>query len=205
MIRINLLGVERKQQRRAAAFDVGRQITLLCSLILVAAALGVGYWFLSLRQASAQMDADVAAAQSQAAQLKSILGEVEKFEARKKRLQDRVALIEQLRGGQSIPVQMLDHVSRSLPDMLWLTSMEQKDAAVTIEGRSTTLIGLSDFVANLGNGALFKKPIEIVDSQVQATGAGAAALELIQFTVKADLATPPAGAAAPAAATPARR
>lgn len=198
MIRINLLGVERKQARRPAAFDVGRQITLLCSLILVAAAFGIGWWFLSLRQASAQMDADLAAAQNQAARLRSILSEVEAFDARKKRLQERVALIEQLRSGQSVPVQMLDHVSRSVPDMLWLTEMEQNGATVTIQGRSTTLIALSDFVGNLGNGALFKKPIEIVDSQTDTTPTQTRGPELIRFTVKAELATAPAASAGPA-------
>ena len=82
-------------------------------------------------------------------------------------LQQRVALIEQLRSGQSVPVQLLDHVSKSLPDMLWLTDLEQKGDDVTIEGRSTTLIALSDFVGNLGTSALLKKPIEIVNSQVE--------------------------------------
>ena len=38
--------------------------------------------------------------------------------------------------------------------MLWLTTMEQKEGQVTIEGRSTTLIALSDFVGNLGNSPL---------------------------------------------------
>ena len=203
MIRINLLGVERKQTRRPAAFDIGRQITLLCSLILVVAAAGIGWWFLSLRQESAQVDADIVTAQQQIAQLRSIISEVEQFEGRKKQLQDRVVLIEQLRNGQSIPVHMLDHVSRSLPDMLWLTQMEQQGADVTIQGLSTTLIALSDFVGNLGSGALFKKPIEIVDSQSDVQGARGG-LELIKFTVKAQLAAPPAGTPAPAAA-PGRR
>jgi type IV pilus assembly protein PilN len=201
MIRINLLGVERKQTRRPATFNIGRQITLLCSLILLVAAAGIGWWFLSLRQESAQVDADIVTAQQQIAQLRSIINEVEQFEGRKKQLQDRVVLIEQLRNGQSIPVHMLDHVSRSLPDMLWLTQMEQQGADVTIQGLSTTLIGLSDFVGNLGSGSLFKKPIEIVDSQSDEQGLRGGP-ELIKFTVKAQLAAPPAGT--PAAA-PGRR
>src|SRR5678815_210255 len=85
-------------------------------------------------------------------------------------LLQRVALIEQLRSGQSVPVQLLDHVSRSLPDMLWLTEMVQEGDAVTISGQSTTLIALSDFVGNLGNGALLQKPIELVNSQVATVG-----------------------------------
>jgi Tfp pilus assembly protein PilN len=82
--------------------------------------------------------------------LQSIIREVNVFEQQRAALQQRVALIEQLRGGQSIPVQLLDVVSKSVPDMLWLTDLEQKGSDVTIQGQSTTLISLSDFVNNLG-------------------------------------------------------
>ena len=117
-------------------------------------------------------------------------------EEQRARLQERVALIEQLRSGQSIPVQLLDHVSRSLPDMLWLTSMQQQAEQITIQGRSTTLIALSDFVGNLAGGDLLQRPIEIVNSQVApATGFGAQAIpELVDFTVSAQINLPSAAA-----------
>jgi Tfp pilus assembly protein PilN len=99
-----------------------------------------------------------------------------------------------------MPVQLLDHVSHSLPDTLWLTRLEEAGPNVTIEGRSTTLIALSDFVANLGSSALLKKPVEIVNSQVEPTpDPKSTGGDVIRFTVKATLAetaaTAPAGAA----------
>ena len=167
MIRINLLGVERKQVRaRRPSFDIGQRLTVACSLILVGSLLGVGYWYWTLSEASTRVDREIAAAQTEAARLRSLLTEVQQFEARRAQLTQRVQLIEQLRGGQSVPVQLLDHVSRSLPDMLWLTSMVQNGPELTIQGRSTTLIALSDFVGNLGNNPLLIKPIEIVNSEV---------------------------------------
>ena len=195
MIRINLLGTERQKTRKAPSIDLGQRLTLACSMILVFAVAGIGWWFWSLRAESARVDAEIVAKKQEAARLQSLLGEVAKFEAQRGQLQQRVQLIEELRGGQSVPVQLLDHVSKSLPDMLWLTDMEQDGGAVTIKGRSTTLIALSDFVGNLGNTALLKKPIEIIDSQVEASraaGTGPAAqataqVELINFTVKAEL------------------
>jgi hypothetical protein len=99
-------------------------------------------------------------------------------------------------------VQLLDIVSKSLPDMLWLTDLEQKGSDVTIQGQSTTLIALSDFVGNLGGTPLLQKPIEIVDSKVETvtptgqpdkSGAG---VDLIKFTVRATLANGPKTAAA---------
>jgi type IV pilus assembly protein PilN len=206
MIRINLLGVERQKTRKALTFDIGAQLTLLCSLILVVAALGIGWWYWSLTQASAQLDQELAAAQQEAARLQSLLGEVQQFEQRRGQLQQRVALIEQLRRGQSAPVQLLDHVSRSMPDTLWLTEMEQTGKTVTINGRSTTLIAISDFIVNLTNSPLLKKPVEIVNSQVEAQAAGApAGTDVIKFSIKAQIADPaaPAPAGTPAVAIPA--
>lgn len=199
MIRINLLGVDRQKTKKAAIFDVEKQITLACSLILVAAAAGIGWWYWSLNETSTRIDQELIATEQERARLQSLLAEVRQFEGQRAQLQQRVALIEQLRSGQGIPVQLLDHVSRSLPDMLWLTQMIQEGDAVPIEGQSTTLIALSDFVGNLGNGNLLQKPIELVNSQVE-NSSGATpqqgSVDLIRFTVKAQLAPKaPAGAA----------
>lgn len=200
MIRINLLGVERKPTKTAVTFNLSQQAPLVCLVLILAAAGGTGYWFWSLRQASTRVDADTAAANREAARLKSLLVEVTQFETRSKQLQERVQLIESLRAGQSVPVQLLDHISRSLPDMLWLTDMNQDGNAVTIQGRSTTLIALSDFVGNLGSNALLQKPIEILTSQVEpgeTSKNGQASPDLISFTVRATLAGAPAAEATP--------
>jgi len=201
MIRINLLGVERQKARKVIAFDQAQQITVACSLILVLTAAGIGWWYWSLNQASQQVDTELAAAQQEAARLRTVLTAVRNFETTRAQLQQRVTLIEQLRRGQSVPVELLDHISRSLPDMLWLTEMDETGSNLTITGLSTTLIAVSDFVANLGNSTLLKKPIDIVNTEVQSTPSGAAgtpaAPDVIKFTVKAQLAD--AGGAAPAA------
>jgi type IV pilus assembly protein PilN len=192
MIRINLLGIERTRVRKTIAFDIGQRLTLAAGLIVAIGVLVIGWWYLAISRESAQLDTELAAAQQEAARLRTLLTEVQQFEAQREQLRQRVTLITQLRSGQSIPVQLLDHVSRSLPDMLWLTTMEQAGDQLTLEGRSTTLIALSDFVGSLGTGTLLQKPIEIVESQVQpATKTGTQATpELIQFTVRAKVNVP---------------
>jgi hypothetical protein len=70
--------------------------------------------------------------------------------------------------------------------------MKQDGPSLTIEGRSTTLVALSDFVGNLGNNDVLQKPIEIVNSQTEANGsvakAGQQPTELIKFSVRAQVA-----------------
>jgi Tfp pilus assembly protein PilN len=194
MIRINLIGVER-QTKKAVSFDLSQQVPAVCALMVLLTAGGTGWWYWSLRQESRRLDAEVSAANREVARLKSALSEVQKFEARSALLQERVKLIEQLRSGQAVPVQLLDHISRSVPESLWLTVLQQDGATVTIEGRSTTLIALSDFVGNLGSSAVLQKPIEIVSSQVEpgdaAKGAavkgGVPVPDLISFVVRAQV------------------
>lgn len=197
MIRINLLSGERKKAIRTTAFDSSTRISLACGLVLVLGASGIGWWYWSLLQESTQVEQDIVSAQQEVARLRPIIAEVAQFESQRQRLQQRVQLIGQLRKGQGVPVQMLDQVSRSLPDMLWLTSMQQNGADLTLEGRSTTLVALSDFVGNLGTNSFFKKPIEIIDSKVETETQGQAdgkALDVIRFTVKAQLVAAPGGA-----------
>src|SRR5678816_905420 len=105
MIRINLLGGERQKAKTAIRFDVGQQLTALCGLLVVAAIGGIGFWYWSLARQSAQLDAQIATKQREAARINTVLAEVKTFEDRKATLQARVSLIERLRQGQTVPVQ----------------------------------------------------------------------------------------------------
>ncbi len=183
MIKINLLAVERTAKRKAKSFQIGQKATIGSSLILVAAALLVGWWYVSLKNVSADLDQQIADAQRETIRLQSVIKQVQQFEARRVQLQQRVTLIEQLRKGQTGPVHLLDVVSRSLPDSMWLTEMKQTGDSLSIDGQVTTLTGLSDFVSSLESSGLFTGPVEIVDSQAQTVAAGSP--ELIKFTVRA--------------------
>jgi len=192
MIRINLISQTREKPRRrapaASLVGSGQKITVACTLILALAALGVGWWYWSLHTEAAKLTDDIAAAEAETKRLQALIVQVRQFETRKAQLQERVTLIETLRRGQSSPVHVLDAISRSVPDMLWLTQLDQKGPDLTIEGRCMNLTSISDFVDNLGRSGWFKKPVEIVNSQVETGAAGAA--ELIKFTVKAQVVSP---------------
>ena len=189
MIRINLLGVERTKTRKLPTFTVqAQQLTIACSLVLVASAAGIGWWFWTLRQTAAQVEIDITTAQQEQVRLQSVLAEVKQFEARRSQLQQRVQLIEQLRAGQTLPVQLLDHISRSVPEMLWLTEMEQKEDVLTIQGRANTITATSDFVANLANSELLVKPLDM-RNEIETLAATQAqpGVELYKFTVRASV------------------
>ena len=183
MIKINLLTVDRERAKRKAKFEVGQKVTVACSLILVAAALVVGWWFWSLQRDSADLDQQIADAQRETQRLQNVIQQVAQFEARRAQLQQRVTLIEELRKGQTGPVHLLDQISKALPEAMWLTDLKQTGNEITIEGRCSSLNSLSDFVSGLEASNLFERPVEIVDSRVEA--AAGAMPELIRFSVRA--------------------
>ncbi len=186
MIRINLLAVDRERTKRKSKFPIVDKTTLGCGLILVLAALGIGWWYWSLQNESADLDQQIADAQRETVRLQGVIRQVRQFEDRRAQLQQRVTLIEQLRKGQTGPVHLVDQVSRSLPDAMWLLDLKQTANDVVIDGRCTTLTALSDFVSSLEGSAYFDRPVEIVDSAVEPAAAGGGA-QLIRFSVKGRL------------------
>ncbi len=183
MIRINLVGAERRGAKAGGRrFDLAQKMTVIGSLIVLVTVLLLGWRYWALGQQEAQLAADFDAARREESRLGEVLTQVTVFEQQRAQLQERVALIDELRRGQNAPVHMIDQISRSLPEMTWLVSLEQKDYDVTIEGRSTSLSALSDFVGNLEATRYFQRPVEIVESEVvrgQKDGA-----DLISFTIR---------------------
>jgi type IV pilus assembly protein PilN len=182
LIKINLLAVDRDRAKRKSKFPVGDKVTVGCSLILVATALVVGWWYWSLQNESKDLDQQIADAQRETARLQSVIVQVQQFEARRAQLQQRVTLIEALRKGQTGPVHLLDQVSKSLPDTMWLTELKQTNNDIVIDGKCISLTALSDFVSALEASSYFERPVEIVDSTVEPSTPTAP--ELIRFTVK---------------------
>ena len=105
------------------------------------------------------------------------------LEAQRVQSQQRVLLIDELRRRQTAPVHIIDQISRSLPELTWLTSLRQDGYSVTLEGQCSSLTALSDFVGNLEATRYFARPVEIVMSEMVAGQGGAA--EVIRFTIKA--------------------
>jgi type IV pilus assembly protein PilN len=187
MIRINLLTTERKTAKAASkgfSAGPGQKMMVLGSLILVIVIAGLGWRYWALGQMAARLEAEIENAKREEARLQEILRQVKEFEARKAVLQARLDLIDSLRQGQNAPVHMVDQVSRALPDMTWLTQMNQSPDGytLTIQGRCLTLTSLSDFIGNLEGSRYFIRPVEIVESAV-VPGDGKTP-DLIQFTIR---------------------
>ena len=202
MIRINLLSVEKPIAATASrgpkfTLNVSEKAGPIAALFVLAGCAGyIALDYLNLQQQDVALHQELVAARAEKARLQPILREVARFESQKKDLQQRVNLIEELRQNQVGPVHLLDQISRSMPDRLWLLDMKQTASEVTLDGKTSTLSSLADFVANLEASGYFAKPVEISNSEEEKSNE----TDLIKFTVKATFEMPGAKKPAPAPA-----
>lgn len=155
-----------------------------------------GYWYYQNTQREA-IETQVAAAQSELVRLKDAASLVERTNERKNELSERLALIDRLRASKRAPVSLLETVSYSVPDGLWLLEIKQAAATVQIDGRATSITAITDFTERLQNSGYFMRPVEIMSTATEAMDD----VSLVRFAVKAEVVPPQSPAEAAAAPT----
>lgn len=174
MIKINLLSEGKRAAVRKAkpsalkmeGQDIGQWMLILGLLV------GVAVWGLFFWLAKADLkekEAEVAAAQTQVNQLASVIKEVEEYKAKKAELERKIGVIKDLKANQVGPVRVMDYVSRALPELLWLDSMDMKASDIHIEGRAFNTNAVANFIENLDKVPEFDEPT-LVSTEEQSGG-----------------------------------
>jgi type IV pilus assembly protein PilN len=149
MIRINLLASGAKARKAKPQYDVRAQVLLGVGVILI---IVTGCWWYA-----STLDSEIEARQeekrekeSQVAQLKEQVKKVQDFEQKKKLLEDKNRIIDQLEQSRMGPVKALDHVSQSIePLKIWLTRLGVSSDTVELEGKALTNDDVVEFANNL--------------------------------------------------------
>lgn len=125
--------------------------------LIVSGLLGVWYWHLVSERSAAQTQ--VESLRVEHLQLKTVRDELQKFEVHKRELDQRIGVIEKLKENQKGPVRMMNGLIASVPAQprLWLTSLQQKDKVVTLEGRALDVPAIADFISALNERPPFKR------------------------------------------------
>jgi len=130
---------------------------LVVSLLVLGLLIGGGWTALKWNERN-KKQATVNSMQAEADNLRKIIEEVERFERRRDSLEKRIALINQLKQNQKGPVRLLDHISRDLPDLVWLDSMALAGSQITISGRTLNPNAAATFVENIKADPMFDEP-----------------------------------------------
>lgn len=165
MIRINLLGNVPKVARPWVPANQKSAIAGLALLVVTAS--GVGGWWWQVSHARADVDKQITESETELARLSSVALLVDQAVAQKLELTERLGLIDRLHRTQRAPVELLQTVSRSVPDGLWLLELRQQGPAIQIEGRASSLTALTDFVERLQTSGRFVHPVDIVTTNME--------------------------------------
>jgi Tfp pilus assembly protein PilN len=161
MIKINLLA-EKKPGKVAAPAGLkpegvgGGQNLLLVGILVIGLVITGGWWYL-LRNEEADWRRKHTEADKELARLEEIRRKGEEYEKQKELLTRKIALITELKKMQTVPVHILDQVSKNLPDFLWLESMSASANQISITGKATTYNAVSNFYSNLNESGHFSE------------------------------------------------
>lgn len=164
MIKINLIGESKRpaavRKRKPLAASVNREnaapLLLVVGLVFGLLLLGVEWWVLRNTLENRQEEASVL--QDEYEVLKPIIDEVNAFEAKNDELERKIAVIQDLKLNQAGPVRVMDHVSRALPELVWLSRMDVNRNTIRLVGSATNENAVANFIENLDRVEEFQEP-----------------------------------------------
>jgi type IV pilus assembly protein PilN len=166
MIKINLLAegkrpvVARKGKAPTAVGGGTRELgNLLLAAGLVFGLLAAGGWFFWVSSKLKEKKQEVAAAQREVEELAQVIKEVEEYKLKKADLERKIDVINGLKANQRGPVQIMDQVSRALPELLWLSGMDVAAATINLRGTGFNMSAVANFIDNLDKVEEFAEPI----------------------------------------------
>jgi type IV pilus assembly protein PilN len=112
--------------------------------------------------------------------LKQVIKEVEDYKIKKAELERKIDVINGLKANQRGPVQIMDQVSRALPELLWLDNLDVTASTISIKGEAFNMSAVANFIDNLDKVDEFAEPILNDATQVASKGSR---LELYNFKI----------------------
>jgi Tfp pilus assembly protein PilN len=177
MIKVNLVGTTRKKATKASIISMPSMnismpsnfTPVLLLLIVVGFAGGAYLWYSSLTAQSNSLGKQILGLEARKAELDAVIKQDQVYATVKKKLENRVKVVESLSKNQVSPVMALDELSEAVQrtQWVWLSSLEQKDAVLSMNGMATSLNAIADFYSNLDATGYFKN-VDLGTSQEMA-------------------------------------
>ena len=166
MIKINLRAEGKRPviARRAKAApklgipvqDIGQWLLVIG---VVVGLLVVGGWWYMLQRTIDRKNAEIDENQREVDKLALVIKEVDEYKAKKAELERKIAVITGLKENQQGPVKIMDQVSRALPELLWLNSMQVTGGTISVKGEAFNPTAIANFMDNLDRVPEFQEPI----------------------------------------------
>jgi len=161
MITINLLPKERRRGRGISLPKPALYGGLGAAVVLGAM---VAYW-VHLDGQLQQVQESVTRNRQELKRYVAEIKRVEQFRADKKRLEERLRIVERLAVEQEGPVRLLDQISRVLPEEVWLTALTKNKDKLSLSGFAFSNFGIANFMTELGKLQPAIRNVELVVSE----------------------------------------
>ena len=152
MIKINLLPTKRKPPRKVTEFQ---RHLIIAVVVMGGVFTAMALYYISLNATIASRENERAAAMAEVARQENMLREVKNVEDERKKVTDKIGIIEQLKKNQQGPVRLLDEISRAIPATVDITSMTESSGSVNLNGEAFSNEDVVKFVDNLKASAFF--------------------------------------------------
>ncbi len=146
MIKINLLPTKKKPPKKV--IDLQQQV-ILAVLILVLVVMAMGYYWKTQNDRIAKLEKEKETAEKQIASQDNMLKEVKNVEEERKKVSEKIEIIEKLKKNQAGPVRLLDAVSTALPKGVNISSLSESNNNISIDGEAFTNEDVVRFIDNL--------------------------------------------------------
>lgn len=152
MIKINLLPTKRKTPRKVTELQ---QQVIIGVVVFGAVIAAMAFYYLSLNAKISAREQELAAAMAEIARQDNMLREVKNVEDERKKVTDKIGIIEQLKKNQQGPVRLLDEISRAIPATADITSMTEAGGNINLGGEAFSNEDVVRFVEKLKASAFF--------------------------------------------------
>ena len=190
MLQINLLPVREARRR-----EDSRQLAMQAALVLLLVGAVIGFTHSVISENIENSKARIAQKQRDIDQYKPQLEQVAAFRKKKKQLETKIGVIDQLDQARSGPVRVLSELASRTPDRLWLTSLTAEGKTIVMVGKSLDNDLVALFLRSLGESDYFTD-VDLDKTEMKGESKG---LRLVSFRIRAVLATPDSNAPADAA------
>lgn len=180
MIRINLLPIRQTQKRQTV-----QQQLLIGGMLLVVTIIACIVWSATVSSRVDDRKQQIAQKRNELKQLDKIIGEVNEFTTKKKELEEKLKIIEQLRKGKTGPVKALDDLATEIPNRVWLQEVTEQNGAVTVKGIAIDHEDVSAFMKSLQKSKYFSG-INLQFSKVQSGTRSEQQLYIFEITCAVD-------------------
>ncbi|MFB0564891.1 MAG: PilN domain-containing protein [Candidatus Aminicenantaceae bacterium] len=159
MIRINLLKPGKKELKEAAPSPSeevkGKQKLEFNKLFILVFVVLIAALFLTQRNSLNKEKNLMRNAQEEKNKLQHVTSKLNELEQQKALYERKINLITELKLKQELPVRIMDELSRSLPDWVWLTEATYDKQNIQIKGKALSNSLIADFISSLENSSYF--------------------------------------------------